>query len=240
MWLRDAGYATAHIGKYLNGYGTRAPRQVPAGWQEWYGSVDPTTYNFRNYCLNENGTLRRYGRPRRAPARAPSGRPQAYQGDLYTAQGGRLHQPARARRAALLPVGRLSGAARGGPNPVNGRCRGSAKPADRHRARFAERRAAAAARLQRAARARQAGVHPAPQPLHAGRDRAIRTDYQCRRESLLAIDEGVALMVDALRRSGELDNTVFVFTADNGFFQGEHRVPRGKIKPYEPRCACPR
>ena len=54
----------------------------------------------------------------------------------------------------------------------------------------------------------------------------IRTDYQCRRESLLAIDEGVALMVEALRRSGELDNTVFVFTADNGFFQGEHRVPR--------------
>ena len=61
VWMRSAGYATAHVGKYLNGYGTRDPRQVPAGWQEWYGLVDPSTYNFRNYCLNENGTLRVYG-----------------------------------------------------------------------------------------------------------------------------------------------------------------------------------
>jgi N-acetylglucosamine-6-sulfatase len=41
VWLRDAGYSTAHIGKYLNGYGTQRPREVPPGWGEWYGSVDP-------------------------------------------------------------------------------------------------------------------------------------------------------------------------------------------------------
>jgi N-acetylglucosamine-6-sulfatase len=32
---------------------------------------------------------------------------------------------------------------------------------------------------------------------------------------------------------------VFVFTSDNGFFQGEHRVRRGKIKPYEPSVRVP-
>ena len=67
----------------------------------------------------------------------------------------------------------------------------------------------------------------------------IRTNYQCRRESLLAVDEGVALMVDALRARGELDDTVFVFTSDNGYFSGEHRVPGGKIKPYEPSVRVP-
>jgi len=38
VWLRDAGYATGHVGKYLNGYGEENPRQVPPGWQEWYAS----------------------------------------------------------------------------------------------------------------------------------------------------------------------------------------------------------
>src|SRR5918992_2541217 len=38
IWLRDAGYTTAHIGKYLNGYGdpTHGGRLlVPQGWSEW-------------------------------------------------------------------------------------------------------------------------------------------------------------------------------------------------------------
>ena len=33
---------------------------------------------------------------------------------------------------------------------------------------------------------------------------------------------------------GELDSTVLVFTSDNGFYQGEHRIWRGKNTPYEP------
>ena len=47
--------------------------------------------------------------------------------------------------------------------------------------------------------------------LDAGQIARIRTDYQCRRESLLAVDEGVGAMVAALRAKGELDNTLFIF-----------------------------
>ena len=46
-------------------------------------------------------------------------------------------------------------------------------------------------------------------------------------------------MVAALRAKGELDNTLFIFTSDNGFFQGEHRVKRSKIKVYEPSVRVP-
>jgi N-acetylglucosamine-6-sulfatase len=67
----------------------------------------------------------------------------------------------------------------------------------------------------------------------------ITRDYRCRRESLLAVDEGVGAMLDALRASGELANTLFVFTSDNGFLQGEHRVPYGKLKAYEPSVRVP-
>ena len=58
-------------------------------------------------------------------------------------------------------------------------------------------------------------------------------EYRCRIESLLAIDEGVTRLVDALRASGELDNTLIIYTSDNGFFAGEHRIRNGKVKLYE-------
>ena len=242
VWLREAGYATAHVGKYPNGYGTRNPREVPAGWQEWYGSVDPTTYNFRNYCLNENGTLRAYGNRTRVVQHACPGAqlgPAAYQGDLYTGKAiDYINRRAPSAQPFFLSVAYLAPHS-GGPNPRGGRCRGSAKSADRHRGRYAN------ARLPRPPNFNERLVRDKPpyiRRLHrftAADIARIRTDYQCRRESLLAVDEGVAVMVEALRARGELDNTVLVFTADNGFFQGEHRVPRGKIKPYEPSVRVP-
>ena len=45
--------------------------------------------------------------------------------------------------------------------------------------------------------------------------------------------------MEQLRRSGELDKTLIVFTADNGFFHGEHRVRGGKVLPYEPSIRVP-
>jgi N-acetylglucosamine-6-sulfatase len=67
----------------------------------------------------------------------------------------------------------------------------------------------------------------------------VREMYQQRLESLLAIDEGVARIVAELERLGELDETLIVFTADNGFFHGEHRVPNGKVLHYEPSTRVP-
>ena len=46
-------------------------------------------------------------------------------------------------------------------------------------------------------------------------------------------------MIDALDRTGELDNTYVVFISDNGFFLGEHRLERAKFLPYEPAIHMP-
>jgi len=67
----------------------------------------------------------------------------------------------------------------------------------------------------------------------------IRTSYRCRRQSLLAVDEGVGAMVAALRARGELKNTLFIFTSDNGYFHGEHRVTHGKTRVHEPSVRVP-
>jgi len=40
--------------------------------------------------------------------------------------------------------------------------------------------------------------------------------------TLCSVDDSVGELYDALRRTGELDNTLFIFTSDNGFLLGEH------------------
>jgi len=45
--------------------------------------------------------------------------------------------------------------------------------------------------------------------------------------------------VRALRRTGELRNTYILFTSDNGYMQGEHDVPSGKMLPYDPSTQVP-
>jgi len=238
VWLRDAGYATAHIGKYLNGYGTQAPREVPAGWEEWHGSVDPTTYNYFNYCLNENGTLVAYGVSPRLATSCPDAeqRPSTYQADLYSHKAvGYINQRAPAAQPFFLSVAYL---APHGGSPYDGQpC--VTKPAPRHRGAYA------GAPLPRPRSFNEADVSDKPafirrlRRFDTGVKLRIRTDYRCRRESLLAVDEGVGAMVEALRAKGELDNTLFIFTSDNGWFQGEHRVPASKFKVYEPSVRVP-
>jgi arylsulfatase A-like enzyme len=225
-WLRAAGYHTMHIGKYLNGY--TADDGVPAGWAEWYGSVDPSTYSFYGYTLNENGRLVTYGSA-----------PEDYQADVYT----RKAVDAIRRRAPhgpfLLSVAYLaphSGQPRepgdpvGMPTPV---------PAPRHQHAFDSEPLPAPPSLN------ELDVSDKPasirnKPLLAPAElAAIQENYRQRLESLLAIDEGVAAIVGALRASGELSNTVVIFTADNGFFHGEHRIPTGKVLLYEPSIRVP-
>jgi arylsulfatase A-like enzyme len=226
VWLQDAGYYTAHLGKYLNGYGRSDPREIPPGYDEWRGSVDPTTYRFYGYTLNENGRLVTYER--------------AYQADVYARKAVRIIQ----RRAPLarpffLSVAFLAPHSGGPREPGDPVGQATPVPAPRHRNDFA---AAPLPRPpgfnERDVSDKPVGIRSRPR-LTPARIRKIRENYQQRLESLLAVDEAVARIVAALRRAGELDETLIVFTSDNGFFHGEHRVPSGKVLLYEPSIRVP-
>ncbi|HEY6637536.1 MAG TPA: sulfatase [Solirubrobacterales bacterium] len=67
----------------------------------------------------------------------------------------------------------------------------------------------------------------------------LQLDYEGRGGSLRAVDDRVGRMVKTLRRSGQLRNTVIVFTSDNGWMQGEHRIPGDKFLPYEESLGVP-
>jgi arylsulfatase A-like enzyme len=50
---------------------------------------------------------------------------------------------------------------------------------------------------------------------------------------MLAVDEMVGRLVQTLEESDELENTFIVFTSDNGFHLGQHRLTSGKWTAYE-------
>ena len=60
-----------------------------------------------------------------------------------------------------------------------------------------------------------------------------------RRESLVAVDRKVAQLVDLVESRGELDDTYFVLTSDNGWMEGQHRIPSGKLQAYEESAGVP-
>lgn len=63
----------------------------------------------------------------------------------------------------------------------------------------------------------------------SSQERTIRQ----RAEMMLAVDEGIGRILDALEQEGMLDNTVVAFSSDNGFFYGEHGLTTERRLPYE-------
>lgn len=61
----------------------------------------------------------------------------------------------------------------------------------------------------------------------------IDARHEGRVESLQAVDDLVAAVVNKLQNLGALDNTYVVFTSDNGWYHDEHRIKQGKYHPYE-------
>src|SRR5262249_16191578 len=67
----------------------------------------------------------------------------------------------------------------------------------------------------------------------------IQSRFQRRLETLLSVDDAVERIVNEVAAKGELGNTYFIFTSDNGFMQGQHRLHQGKFAPYEPSVQVP-
>jgi N-acetylglucosamine-6-sulfatase len=232
VWLQRAGYFTAHIGKFLNGY-EQSATGVPPGWSEWHGSK--RTYTFYGYQLLEGGQLVTYGSTGDDPDNPAE--PAQYSTDVYTDKAVELiGRRAPAAEPFFLSLAYLAPHS-GGPNSPEGeppvRCQTSAKPAARHNGVFANESLPTPPGFNEADVAdKPAGIQSRP-VLTTEQVAEITRDYRCRMESLLAIDEGVERIVNALQASGELENTLLVFTSDNGFFHGEHRIQTGKNRVYE-------
>ena len=61
----------------------------------------------------------------------------------------------------------------------------------------------------------------------------ISHSYRQRARSLLAVNQAIHQIINVLQATNQWDNTAVLFTSDNGFYHGEHRIPQGKIRAYE-------
>jgi N-acetylglucosamine-6-sulfatase len=76
-------------------------------------------------------------------------------------------------------------------------------------------------------------------PLKDQNEAYIKSYWQTALESLRSVDEGIGALVDALKENGEYNNTYFIFTSDNGFFYGDHRFTESKFLAYHESARLP-
>jgi N-acetylglucosamine-6-sulfatase len=209
-WLKAAGYRTALMGKYLNGYpNTVAQNYVPPGWDEW-DSPSRGGYGEFNYLLNENGHLVTYGNA-----------PGDYLVDVMARKSvAFIDDAVRAKQPFFMYLATFA------PHQP-------ATPAPRHANLFPN------ARAPRDASFDEADVSDKPQfiqalpPLRPMAIQRIDALYRKRIQSLQSVDDMIETLVRELQRTGVLNNTYIVFTSDNGFHLGNHRMVMGKQTAYE-------
>ncbi len=64
---------------------------------------------------------------------------------------------------------------------------------------------------------------------------SIRDQARC----VASMDDGMGMIFDALEQTGELDNTMLIFTSDHGLLMGEHGIFEEKRWPYDPALRIP-
>jgi N-acetylglucosamine-6-sulfatase len=209
VWLQAAGYRTALIGKYLNGYPASDKKYVPPGWDYWFGVFFPEPY--LDFGANNNGRVER-----------PGAQPEEYQTDVLAARAVDFVSaaPPGERRPFFLYV------APHAPHQP-------ARPATRHESAFADLRAPRPPSFDEEDVSTKPGWVRAQPRLTPEVVERIDDLYRRRLRTLLAVDELVDRLIQALAARAELGSTYVFFTSDNGFQLGAHRLDHGKGDAYE-------
>jgi N-acetylglucosamine-6-sulfatase len=224
VWLQKRGYRTLHVGRFFNAFGLGGrTRRVAPGWDYWANPVETNVSAgalFFGYRLNINGELTgKFGSRRKR-------KPKAYFTDVITRLG--LKQVRRTDRSTPFYLAVDHRAPHEDLAPPVG-----PQPAPRHG------RSLRGKRLPTPPNYNEADVSDKAQwlrnslRLSSTNSSLIKRRYVRRLRSLRSVDDSVGRIVRTLRRLGELKRTYVFFTSDNGFFNGEHRISKGKFRPYE-------
>lgn len=225
-WLGRQGYKTAHVGKFLNSYedGDLGPAAVGPGWDLWWTQLERRKYY--DYKASKNGKVVHYGTDDEDQATTVTTKyavnwtnrlvkktdPFYMQVDYYAPHTA----PGRDTRCSAAPT----------PEAQDEHLYDSAP-------------------LPHPPSFNQADVSEMPSFI---RDKPLLTDdqidritqhYRCALEAIHGIDRGIGEIYDTIAAAGELNNTVFLFTSDNGYFYGEHRIDKGKPYPYAENITMP-
>ncbi len=220
--MQKSGYHTAMMGKYLNGYvpsfDAAGRRYIPRGWDDW--DVTGNGYFEYRYALNQNRRLVNYGST-----------PHSYLTDVLSRLGSTFV-------SRVAPSGSGATQSRGSTR----------KPFVLEIATFAphspyvfaprDARRFRTVQAPRTAAFDQSDSVGNPrwlkQPLLTEQEiHRINSAFRWRARSVQAIDRMIGRLERAVADAGLADNTYFVFSSDNGYHMGEHRLGPGKMTAFD-------
>jgi N-acetylglucosamine-6-sulfatase len=224
IWLQRAGYRTLHFGRFLNAFGIDDKSRVPAGY-DYY--VQPTetevssTAAFYGYRLNINGELSEpYGD-------AENNEPDEENNFTDVMVELALEQIEEDRSKPFYVAIDHRAPHEDSPAPVG------PEPALRHRDSLEGKEARKTPNYDEDDVSDKQRWLSQARRLNEHQKEVIEQRSRRRIESLMSVDDGVGEIVERLDKLGELDNTYIIFTSDNGFFNGDHRISKGKFRPYQ-------
>lgn len=250
--LHNSGYATMLVGKYLNSYGgdptapvgsPTNPSYVPPGWDYWQGWIDylASGYTAFQYIVNVNGAFVDHTQFGTADWN--------YSTDMVATRGQvalnwwQANAPTKPFFLYLAPISphfqftdRSSSVINNVcPPPQNGLIAPLSNPGNlfgmtpvppaRYAGTFAGRYL-----VPQPPNFNEADVSAKPpyvrnQPQLGDVDKAcLQLQYTTRMESLKAVDDLVGTIFQKLDALGVTNNTTVIFTSDNGYNKGEHRL----------------
>jgi arylsulfatase A-like enzyme len=203
-WMQNGGYFTSIIGKYLNGYSCTRPQ--PPGWSHWQ-ALCHNIYNMFKYSVDDNGVIRTYGTQQ-----------SDYQTDVIAQ-----------RAVATIDEGVASGK----PfflwvTPTAPHSGSGIRTPTRYRTLYSRWLLPHGPSFNEADLSdKPAWVRALPN-ITGSSASSIQTAERVRLRMLASADDLVQSIVDELRAKGVDGNTDILFTSDNGFMHGEHRIRNGK------------
>lgn len=222
-WLSRAGYTTAHLGKFLNGYQGSVPTrsEVAPGWDQWYTMLTPRRYY--GYTLAVNGGEQRFGRRAKDHLTHVLNRQTA----------GLIKRYSRRDNPFYIQLDHFAPHTENGRSNGPSRCQGRSVPDPRDNKAFRD------VKLPKPPSFNERDVSTKPsfvrtrQGISKQGKKKLKRRHRCRLASIRSVDRGVKRIVKTLRQEGALGNTVIIFLSDNGYFRGEHRIAFNKVLPYD-------
>lgn len=203
-WLQSAGYMTAFLGKYMNGY-PDFPTHVPEGWDEWFAVLD----KFFDFRVSENGRIVEYHGP------------ENYETDVLASKAAEFIRQAAAAEAPFF----IYIATHAPHAPAN--------PAPRHAGEFAGLTAPRSPSFNEEDVSDKPSWIASRPKLTQAEIEQIDERFRQRLRSMLAVDEMIDTLMTTLEATGQAEQTYIFFTSDNGYHLGEHRFKSGKTNPYD-------
>lgn len=210
IWLQNAGYRTALMGKYLNDYDALPKGYIPPGWDEWdvFVKKDVDKDFYFGYTINDNGEVVQYGSDSRD-----------YSTDVLSNKAvDFIHENSNGPFFLMLTVY--------SPHQPY-------MAADRHKDLF---KVYDDTFLPyNPPNYFEEDISDKPAWLNSYEPQTkdyIEKVYQRMLRSLMGVDDAVGKVAAALDKEGIRDNTMIIYMSDNGFALGDHRLI-GKACPYD-------